>query len=191
MWDSKVLRSAAGAHFRVSLTNSVEWENIGSLINSTAKIYAADNNVRVRSEIETHASVVNAEDSDKSDDDDEKHMVSPDRSELTEEPEEQSAQSHNSHESVGKVSSKELANSLPVLPYYTVDYTENEIVLVVGGEAHGLSHECIELLRERGGVRVNVPLTNDVESLNTGMALGILAFEIRKQFLIRRDSMAQ
>jgi tRNA C32,U32 (ribose-2'-O)-methylase TrmJ len=32
---------------------------------------------------------------------------------------------------------------------------------------------------------LNVPLSNNIESLNSGTALGIIAFEIKRQFLTK------
>jgi tRNA G18 (ribose-2'-O)-methylase SpoU len=73
-------------------------------------------------------------------------------------------------------------NELQVVPYYTADYTKNEVVLIVGGETEGLSIESVELTKSRDGIRVNIPLNNDIDSLNAGMAVGIVIFEVKRQF---------
>lgn len=78
---------------------------------------------------------------------------------------------------------------LPLLPYYGVDYnTINHLVLVIGGETEGISKEAYRLAVDFNGARLNVPLCNRVESLNVGAALGILAFEIKRQLTIARLS---
>ena len=82
--------------------------------------------------------------------------------------------------------SKQL-KQLKVVPYYEPDYTKNEVVLIVGGETEGLSAESLELLKTRKGVRVNIPLTNNMDSLNAGMALGIIAFEVKRQFFNKKN----
>lgn len=71
---------------------------------------------------------------------------------------------------------------LPIVPYYEVDYCKKTpLLLVIGGETHGLSDDCYEFASTRNGIRVNIPLLNGIESLNSGTAVGILCFEAKKQ----------
>lgn len=73
---------------------------------------------------------------------------------------------------------------LPIVPYYEVDYCKTTpLILVIGGETLGLSEEGYEFARTRNGIRVNIPLQNNVESLNSATAVGILCFEAKKQML--------
>lgn len=73
---------------------------------------------------------------------------------------------------------------LPIAPYYEVDYCKTTpLILIVGGETQGLSDEGYEFARSRKGIRVNIPLDNGIESLNTATAVGILCFEAKKQML--------
>jgi len=81
---------------------------------------------------------------------------------------------------------KKLISQLPIKPYYALDFTEREIVLVIGGETEGISLESCKLLRARNCTRVNVPLTNGVDSLNVGVAVGIVTFEMKRQFVTRK-----
>lgn len=83
---------------------------------------------------------------------------------------------------------KKLRDRLGVVPYYAVDYIAPEVVIIVGGETEGLSSESLTFLEERDGVRVNVPLHNGIESLNTSMALGIITYEINRQFTQKQDA---
>ncbi len=62
--------------------------------------------------------------------------------------------------------------------YDTVDWTEPTL-LIVGAEAHGTS----ELGSSLQTAAVSIPLANEVESLNVGMAAGILLFEAVRQRL--------
>jgi len=79
---------------------------------------------------------------------------------------------------------KRRLSSIPVVPYFAVDYTsQSSVVLVIGGETEGLSINAFRLARDRYGVRLNVPLSNNIESLNSGTALGIVVFEMKRQFL--------
>lgn len=80
----------------------------------------------------------------------------------------------------------EIGTSLPVLPYYSVNFSDYpHIVLIIGGETEGISQDSFQLASEKNGVRLNVPLSNKVDSLNTGTALGVIAFEIKRQLLMQ------
>lgn len=81
---------------------------------------------------------------------------------------------------------KNRLSSVAVVPYFAVDYVNQApVVLVIGGETEGLSIDAFRLARDRYGIRLNVPLSNNMESLNSGMALGIIAFEMKRQFLAK------
>lgn len=73
---------------------------------------------------------------------------------------------------------------LPTISYYEMDYCKTTpLILVIGGETHGLSDEAYEFARSRRGIRLNIPLLNGIESLNSATTVGILCFEARKQML--------
>lgn len=46
-----------------------------------------------------------------------------------------------------------------------------------------LSFSNYRLAARRNGLRLNIPLQRGVDSLNTGMATAVIAFEIRKQLI--------
>ncbi|CAB3362850.1 Hypothetical predicted protein [Cloeon dipterum] len=65
------------------------------------------------------------------------------------------------------------------------DYTDvsfsvasGPIVLVVGGETHGLSARATDIAK---ATRIRIPLACGVESLNVGTAVAVLVYEIRRQ----------
>ncbi|XP_043267769.1 rRNA methyltransferase 3, mitochondrial [Venturia canescens] len=262
VWDTKVLRSAVGAHFRLSISKSVDWDEIDSLISSTAKIYIADSDGGMKSVVTSDDSKTekkcdsndgNAQEFikpesnedlgasdqssadrvdcvadkslevDSSDEKVEKSMKS--EAELGSNASEQNSADEvrctseenltNSYKSdteeysydksfekcissaedvmqtspsLQTIIAKQILMSIPVKPYYAPDYASNEVILIVGGETEGLSYESVELAQKREGVRVHIPLTNNVESLNTGVALGIVAFEVKRQFAVRKQS---
>ncbi|GFG33567.1 hypothetical protein Cfor_03462 [Coptotermes formosanus] len=97
LWEPKVIRSGAGAHFRTSVVSDVEWDELDTHVDGDASVFLADN--------------------------------------------------------------------------------------LIGGETEGLSFSAFRLAHDRYGVRLNVPLSNNVESLNSGTALGIIVFEMKRQFL--------
>jgi tRNA G18 (ribose-2'-O)-methylase SpoU len=73
---------------------------------------------------------------------------------------------------------------LPIVPYYEVDYCKTTpLIFVIGGETLGLSEDSYEFARTQKGIRVNIPLQNGIESLNSATAVGILCFEAKKQML--------
>ena len=73
---------------------------------------------------------------------------------------------------------------LPLVPYYGMEFTKaGSVVLIVGGETEGISEEAYEFACKRSGIRLNIPLAGRVDSLNTGVALGIIVFEMKRQLL--------
>lgn len=135
-WDSKVLRSASGAHFRVKIKRKVDFKTIKENLEPSSQIFIADNNMLSTSSKTDENTLAN------------------------------------------------IVQSVPLLPYYGVDFTSSKhIVLIIGGETEGISEESYKLASEFKGVRLNVPLNNNIESLNTGTALGVIAFEIKRQLI--------
>ncbi|XP_038215631.1 rRNA methyltransferase 3, mitochondrial isoform X2 [Zerene cesonia] len=136
VWDPKVVRSAAGAHFRQPIYTSLDWEEIPNHLVSDSSLFIADSNVTT------------------------------DYTETTD------------------LTSNSLLSQIPVLPYYGVEFSNlKHITLVIGGETEGISEESYRLATSTNGLRLNIPLQRGVDSLNTGMAAAVIAFEIRKQFL--------
>lgn len=87
-WDPKVIRSAAGAHFRLPVHNSIDWEEMPKFLAQDTSIFIADSNAKV-DEIDTLDASF---------------------------------------------------QSIPVLPYYGVEYSSlRHITLIIGGETEGIS----------------------------------------------------
>lgn len=79
---------------------------------------------------------------------------------------------------------KTAPTDLPIVPYYDVDYCKTTpLIIIIGGETYGLSDIGYEFARVRKGIRINIPLHNGIESLNSATAAGILCFEAKKQML--------
>lgn len=71
-----------------------------------------------------------------------------------------------------------------IVPYSDVDYSGKNVVLVIGGETEGISEDAYRFLSRNGsGHCVQIPLADEVESLNTASALAVILFEIKKQML--------
>ncbi|XP_026757932.2 rRNA methyltransferase 3, mitochondrial [Galleria mellonella] len=137
IWDPKVIRSAAGAHFRLPIYNSVEWTDIPKHLNQDTTVFIADSNEKVLDE-----------------------------------------------NSMGNTDESCEGMHIPVLPYYGIEYTSfKHITLIIGGETEGISNDSYAFAATKNGLRVNIPLQRGVDSLNTGMAAAVIAFEIRRQLI--------
>lgn len=68
------------------------------------------------------------------------------------------------------------ADASAVMGYTDVDWTKPRM-LVIGSEAHGLSAEQKKTLDEL----ICIPMTNDVESLNLAVSVGVILFEAKRQ----------
>ncbi|KAG1660632.1 rRNA methyltransferase 3A, mitochondrial [Nymphon striatum] len=69
-------------------------------------------------------------------------------------------------------------------PYYDIDIDpKKEINIVIGGETEGLSGAAFRFARKHYGVCANIPLANDIESLNSAVACGILSYHVQNKYL--------
>lgn len=79
--------------------------------------------------------------------------------------------------------------TLPQCLYHNIDFTRcSSVVLIIGGETEGVSEDALALTAQRGGSRLHIPLSNSVESLNSGCALSVLLFEMKRQLLLSEKS---
>ncbi|XP_050533752.1 rRNA methyltransferase 3, mitochondrial [Daktulosphaira vitifoliae] len=91
---------------------------------------------------------------------------------------------YDTNKSEVKVFSKTINTQLAIIPYHDVDYCKGTpLILIIGGETHGISDEAYKFAENRKGIRVYIPLLNEVESLNSATTVGILCFEARRQIL--------
>ncbi|CAH1402174.1 unnamed protein product [Nezara viridula] len=75
-------------------------------------------------------------------------------------------------------------NNSCVVPYYEVDYCNYpSICIIIGGETEGISENALELMSFYDNKMINIPLSNEVESLNSVSALSIILFEIKRQIM--------
>ncbi|XP_031845881.1 rRNA methyltransferase 3, mitochondrial [Nomia melanderi] len=183
LWDPKVLRAASGAHFRVPIHAFPTWADISPLLSEDSNVFVTDSNFR--DEFLSHYNTETLEPSMGI------FNVDPELLKL------KTIDSNNENETVksklrtplNKKTMAEFLLKLPIVPYYTIDYTRKEIVLVLTGETEGLTVDSYKFLNERNGIRINIPLANGVDSLNTGVALGIVTFEIKRQFIKRQNEL--
>lgn len=197
LWDSKVLRSAVGAHFRLPIHTNLLWDDVPTLISNESKLFLTDNNIGY--ENESNKSTFNPESDTNTSKEIDNSDVNKDNADVN--INEMNKDDDTIDEAIDKAISQTGGNKLTaktkllmrrfisqfsVIPYYSLDYTQSEIVLIISGETEGISLESYKLLKERNCVRVNVPLTNEVDSLNVGVALGIVTYEMKRQFITRQ-----
>lgn len=70
---------------------------------------------------------------------------------------------------------------LMCLPYYKPDYSNQDIILVVGGETEGLSLHAKKLAFDNCGEIISIPMAPGVDSLNSTIAGSIILFEMKRQ----------
>ncbi|XP_044754041.1 rRNA methyltransferase 3, mitochondrial [Coccinella septempunctata] len=130
VWNSKVLRGAMGAHFKIKI-EKLDWKEIEQNVNTTSW-FIADNSLVKTSK---NSSMI-----------------------------------------------LDTINEIPMEAYDELKYIgTQEMSLIIGGETEGVSQEAYSLVHSKGGLRINIPLGNNVESLNSSTALGVLLFEMRRQ----------
>ncbi|XP_035690407.1 rRNA methyltransferase 3, mitochondrial-like [Branchiostoma floridae] len=170
VWESKVLRAGASAHFHLPIIKDLTWDLIPNYLEPDTVVFPADANVDVNNKFTLfHPPLSNVrrsvaarrrqtEDPDTSGDEDFRH---------------------------------DLPTSLPELvavPYYSTHWVGGSTALVVGGETEGLSLESLLLCEKTGGCRVFVPMLRNLDSLNSAVAASVVLFEAKRQHLAQLTS---
>lgn len=151
IWDSKVLRAAAGAHFRIELALGVEWDLLAAnFLTQDTTILLADSSVANFSEHSPrHMGEI-------------KKLIkyesensSPTKTtEITTEGTVQQRDSSYLNENVLRTYKK---LPLPCSAYDELNLADStSVALVVGGETHGLSSAAYKLAHNNGGQKVYI-----------------------------------
>ncbi|RXG67288.1 rRNA methyltransferase 3, mitochondrial, partial [Armadillidium vulgare] len=190
IWDPKVFRATAGTQLHMNCLTKVPWKLLESHIPPTPNVFLADSYC-TRDFIEAQdEELVNIEPAD------EKETLALKKKGLTEsERNTVTETTEDGHEFEVNYSHDDqyhlqLFNNIefPKVSYEEADFfTENlkldgqNTILIIGGEK-GLSNNAKKFALETNAVQVGVPLLNDVESLNSSVATGILVYAAQKQF---------
>lgn len=156
LWDSKVIRSSMGAMFYLNVVVNASWDDVHDLC--SGKILLADH-LPCQKNPNNTAPVSSEEIHDEAnvpfmDDDDD----------------------------VENDNSLRDSYNLPLKSYSDNHIDSNKsFTIIIGGETQGLSENAFQLASAREGYRVNIPLSEYVDSLNAGAALGIISFELKRQ----------
>ncbi|PBC29340.1 RNA methyltransferase protein [Apis cerana cerana] len=171
LWDPKVLRSAAGTHFQLPILAFPTWDEISSLITKDSNIFITDSNFgdEFLSYYSSDILQSSLQIFDINPEDFKSKFI------LNNNKEEEMIPTN-------KNMMKQFMLKFPIIPYYSIDYTKKESVIILSGETEGLNFNSYKFLKERNSIRINIPLVKGVDSLNVGVALSIIIFEIKRQF---------
>jgi len=176
-WESKVLRAGAGAHFRVPVINDLPWPYVFNYLPTQEmfRVYLAEckeqlatTNVDSRVSRESCDFVPNKiiTEVDKTSG---QHIIHDD-----------------SYQDEKKLQAYKAA-PIDQFKYTDITYYNDtdplwSSVVVIGGEAQGLSNQAFKLAHDFNGQRINIPLSYGVESLNSAVAASVILYEIKRQY---------
>lgn len=196
-----VQRCAAAAQFQLPIDLYPTWSDVSKMVNPDANFYIADSNTtstfeemeagnefdKIQIKMESQDVKSNEGDQTEQSINDELETAEPnkDSTELRNTIEALPVKSASPHVAQQKRALRNFIAELPINVCYFVDYTQNENVLLVSGETEGFSLGLHRFLHGKKGTRIHVPLSNNVDSLGSPMALGILLYEMRRQYLMK------
>ncbi|NXI41016.1 MRM3 methyltransferase, partial [Galbula dea] len=162
-WEPKVLRAGMGAHFRLPIVASLDWEAVPSNLPAGIQVCVADNK-----EPGTQVETVSVP----------RGAARAGSAPVKSKPE--AAPACEDEEGPASVCIPELATQ-----YYYENWTQTPVAVVIGGETHGVSLDALHLAASTGGKRLIIPVVPGVDSLNSSIAAGIMLFEGKRQLLWR------
>ncbi|XP_071353099.1 rRNA methyltransferase 3A, mitochondrial isoform X2 [Trachinotus anak] len=172
-WEPKVLRAAMGAHFRLPIYPSLDWDKIETHLPKPVTVHVADSSCVPDRRRETEDLQVDVPQKPSKAGDYGWVSTRRSRSNVSYEDYDSDSDSEDEGLSLPRVDSK----------LYHESWAQSPTALVIGGETHGLSLESVQLAEKTAGHRLFIPVVPDVDSLNSAMAASILLFEGRKQLL--------
>lgn len=146
VWDSKVLRSAVGAHFRINKALDVEWNSMCNYVPEDATIILADSSAidpkKIIDQEQLAKLLVKAEEANQNsislEKDDEGNI-------------------HKTDTSYNDTNLLQVYRHLPLpsAPYDQMKLRDTrKVFLVIGGETHGISPSAYKLAHDLGGIKV-------------------------------------
>eukprot|EP00057_Strongylocentrotus_purpuratus_P030791 XP_782724.3 PREDICTED: rRNA methyltransferase 3, mitochondrial [Strongylocentrotus purpuratus] len=170
VWEPKVLRSGAGAHFRVPIISNIPWNSLPNYLSPNRSVHIADCNYVHNDNSQTQSS----------------HGASENQSEYAQNEYDNDDDISADHSKV--MDETNAATDVRTVPYFSVNWTQGDYALVIGGETEGLSREAKELCTETGGRRIFIPMSMGIDSLNAAMATSVILFEAKRQLLTANKS---
>ncbi|XP_059143298.1 rRNA methyltransferase 3, mitochondrial-like [Physella acuta] len=186
VWEGKVIRSAMGGHFCVPIYSGLSWSEVHNYVTEGTQVFLANSrpsHILERSFDQQMAleDLQVSEDLDLSDSDNEYEK---DNDAMESEMRKISVDKH----------AEDKAYPFHNVPLVVSEYSDIKInfppdqgrphvALVVGGETEGLSALAKRFAFDHYGQYVTIPMTEFVNSLNTGIAGSIILYELRKKLL--------
>lgn len=166
VWEPKVLRGGAGAHFRIQIENNIPWELMKNYCPRDSAVYLASNEVAAGNG--------------------NPFVPIPEKDATWYEVSADGAKIDHTYSNTQKLLSYKNVK-LPVILYHQIPpVKDKEAVVVVGGETEGLSAAAYKFAYDCNGWKVTIPLVNNVESLNVAVATGIILFQIKAHVTVNQ-----
>lgn len=162
-----------GAHFRLPIYPSLEWDDIENHLQKAATVHVADSSCGADRSREAEDSKVTSFQKDSKAGEYGWISTRPNHSNMRYKDYDLDSDSEDEGLSLSRVNSK----------LYHESWAQSPTALVIGGETHGVSLEAFQLAEKTAGHRLFIPVVHGVDSLNSAMAASILLFEGRKQLL--------
>ena len=161
VWEGKVLRSAMGSHFRVPVITNIPWTHVNNYLPSDPYVILSNNNPPSNSQSELLLPELP---------DELQQEIDPDTGKaLTIDP------IYNDHNALKEFNKVPLQN----ITFDNVKVSSSDnIVLVIGGETHGISLQSHKLAVDHNGATVTIPMMHDVNSLNSATSLAVILFNM-------------
>ncbi|XP_073446695.1 rRNA methyltransferase 3, mitochondrial isoform X2 [Dendrobates tinctorius] len=165
-WEPKVIRAGMGAHFRLPIISSLDWNTVSNYLSEDTKVFLADNFwQKIPNETTCPDKAIDY------------GGISSDPRRLHEIHDDYYS---SSDEEDGEDNEKLEIPNIPIQTY-SEPWARGSSALVIGGETHGLSLESLLLAEKLSGKRLCIPVVPGIDSLNSAMAASILLFEGRRQ----------
>ena len=179
-WETKVLRSGAGAHFRLPIIYNVDWPFIFNHIpfDKSIDVFIADHHVDEDQLINQNNQI--------------QQLRKPLQFNqvLNEETNELMIR-EDSYQDEGNLLKYRNANIFTSL-YMNVAFFRESIdkstVFIVGGETKGLSNQAYKLAYDLVGTKLKIPLSSGMDSLNSSIAASIILYEMKRQFIVQQTN---
>lgn len=194
-WDSKVLRSASGAHFFIHFLSNIAWKNIESHIPLTSYVYLADS-CKGENSINGDLNSINFHESDSGNNISSGSIDENNGMPFSLQEDDSISKLYEVDEDGNKVNisyddEDHLAlysdAKFPLRDYTNFSYyksfssAQTPPVLILGGET-GLSDSALKFAAEMNGVQLCIPMHHGIDSLNNSVASGVIVYEMRKQY---------